>query len=242
MEPEDPLRAALRHLFNSEFEESLEVLKKYVAECPEDPLGYALSAAVPFYHFVGRRLRPHGASSIKEMIVGRNMDAPPDMRQMNEWLQQARRVAKDDEKSLLALSIVEAIKRDALGLFHKRWMPSLQHAKAATTYARQLLEKNAQAYDAYYIIGFSEYVIAQVPGFIRPFAKIPGIAGQKSRAIEFLEAAARSGRYMQDFARQMLVTIYLEERRTKDAVRVLEGLKADFPDNAGYRTELERLT
>jgi hypothetical protein len=88
----------------------------------------------------------------------------------------------------------------------------------------------------------SEYVLSQVPAIIRPFARIPGVLGQKRRAIQFLEAAARSGHYLQDFARQMLVTIYLEERRPRDAIRLLEGLVKDFANNAAYRAELERLT
>jgi hypothetical protein len=242
MESEDPLRVALRHLFNSEFEESLEVLKRYVAVCPHDPLGHALSAAVPFYHFVGNRLQPHGSASMQELIIGKSIDLPPNFAQINDFLQQARRFTQNDPNSLLALCIVEAIERDALGLFHKRWMASLKHAQAAAMHARRLLDTDPKAYDAYYVIGFSEYILSQLPAFIRPFTRIPGIVGQKSRAIQFLEAAARSGRYLQDFARQMLVTIFLEERRPNDAVKVLETLAKDFPGNDGYSTELQKLT
>jgi hypothetical protein len=243
-----PLRNAVRDLFNADLESSQSVLKGYVAASPRDPLGFALSAAVPFYHYIGGRLRPHGGGSIQEMIMGKGIAPPPNIQEVGAAVQRAHRLAEvdlgadsRDQNALLALCIVEGVERDALVLLHKRWMAGLKHAQAATLQARRLLEVNARAYDAYYVIGLSEYVVANIPALVRPFAKIPGIVGQKSRALQFLEAAAREGCYLQDFARQMLVSIYLEERRREDAVRLLEGLAKEFTGNAGYRAELERL-
>jgi hypothetical protein len=242
-----PLREALRNLFNGELESSKEILRGYVAMSPRDPLGYSLSAAVPFYHYVGSRLKPHGGGSVQDMILGRGMAEPADFHQVHGALQQTHRLADidleadpRDQNALLALCIAESVERDALVLLHKRWMASLTHAQRASLQAQRLLEVNAQAHDAYYVIGLSEYVMAHIPGIIRPFARIPGIVGQKSRAIQFLEAAASGGCYLQDFARQMLVTIYLDERRQQDAVRILEGLTRDFGGNAAFRAELEK--
>src|SRR5205823_1162743 len=129
---------------------------------------------------------------------------------------------------------------DALALLHKRWMASLTHAQEAAMQAQRLLKVNDRAYDAYYVIGMTEYLVTQIPVLVRPFARIPGIVGKKSRAIDFLEAAAGAGCYLQDFARQSLVTIYLEERQRQNAIRLLESLAKDFPGNAGYRAELEK--
>jgi hypothetical protein len=135
------------------------------------------------------------------------------------------------------------VERDVLVLAYKRWMAGLDHAKEAGFYARRLLEVNRQAYDAYYVIGLSEYVLSQVPGLLRPFAKIPGVIGERGRAVQFLEAVAGSPEcYFQDFARQILVTIYGEQGRMGDALRVAEELAKDFPGNIGYRAELERLS
>ena len=134
------------------------------------------------------------------------------------------------------------VERDACVLVYKRWMRALKHAQEASLQARRLLEADARAYDAYYVIGLSEYVLAQVPGWVRPFAKIPGVVGDRRRGVQFLEAAARDDCYFRDFARQMLLGIYVEMNRVKDAVQMAEGLVKDFPCNAGYRAELERLS
>lgn len=245
---EGPLREALRALFNSDLASSQAMLKGYVAATPRDPLGYSLSAAVPFYHFVGSRLRPHGAASVQEMIVGKGIGVPAGIHEIAADLKTARRLSgidletdPRDQNAFLTKCIVECVERDVLVLVYRKWMAGLKHAQAASIEARRLLEVNADAYDAYYVIGLSEYVLSQIPGILRTFTKIPGVVGQKSRAIQFLEAAARKGCYLQDFARQMLVSIYLEEHRPQDAVHVLEGLVQDFAGNAGFRAELERL-
>ena len=245
---EGPLREALRDLFNGEPAECQAKLKGYVAAAPRDPLGFSLSAAGPFYFYVGSRLRPHGDATLHEMIVGKGIGVPEDFPAIGAALERARRLAAidleadaRDQNARLAMCIAENVERDVQVLVHKRWMVALTHAQAASTEARRLLEVNPQAYDAYFVIGFSEYVLTQLPGVVRPFAKIPGVVGEKTRALQFLEAAARKGCYLQDFARQMLLTIYVEDRRQEDAVRVLEGLVRDFGGNAGFRAELERL-
>jgi hypothetical protein len=243
---EGPLMAALRQMFNGDVAGSQEVLKGYVAATPRDPLGFALSATVPFYAFVGGRMKPQGKGSMQELIVGKGIGVPENFPVVRAAFQQARRLADvdlqadpRDQNALLALCIVESIERDVLVLIHKRWMAGLQHAKAAALNARRLLEVNPAAYDAYYVIGLSEYVMAQVPALFRPFAKIPGVVGEKSRALQFLEAVAREGWYLRDFGRQMLVSVYLEERRREDAAQVLEGLTQDYGGNVGFRAELE---
>src|SRR5579862_5548212 len=149
---EGPLRDAVRDLFNADVESSQRVLKGYVATWPRDPLGYALSAAVPFYHYMGGRLRPHGGGSIQEMILGKGIAPPPNIQEVGTAVQRARRSAEvdlgadpRDQNALLALCIAEGVERDALVLLHKRWMASLKHAQAATLQARRLLEVNARA-------------------------------------------------------------------------------------------------
>jgi hypothetical protein len=245
----DPLRTAVRNMFNSELAASQALLKGCIAVAPSDPLAHSPSAAVPFYHFVGSRLRPHGGGSMQDMILGKGIGKPADIDHIRTMLQRARRLAgvnlsvdPRDQNALLALCVAEGVERDVLVLVYKRWMAGLEHAREAGLHARRLLEVNRQAYDAYYVIGFSEYVLSQVPGLLRPFAKIPGVVGEQRRAVQFLEAVADARCYFQDFARQMLVTIYLEQSRIKDALRVAEGLARDFPGNGGYRAELERLS
>jgi hypothetical protein len=235
-------------MFNARADASRAALKGYIAATPRDPLGHSLSAAVAFYCFAGNRLRQKSRTSIHETVLFAGIGVPADIHEVRSAIQRARALAHIDleadpldQNALVALCIAEGVDRDVLALAYRRWMTSLEHAQAASLHARRLLQVNPRAHDAYYVIGLSEYVLSRMPSFLRAFTKIPGVVGQMPRAIQFLEATANGGCYLRDFARQMLVTIYLEDRKPREAVRILEDLTRDFTGNAGYRAELERL-
>jgi hypothetical protein len=239
-----PLRNAVLHLFAGEPVLSQSILREHVAAHPFDPLGFSLSAALPFYSFAGNRLRTEHGNSIQSMLGGAALAMPVALqRELTGFLERARTLAAmnlEDQTSVLALCIAEGVYRDLCALVLRRWVTSLRHAQQANLQARRLLSLNPAAYDAYFVIGFSEHMLEQIPAVFRPFTKIPGIVGQTARAIQFLEAVAQSGWYFREFARQMLVTLYTEQQRPQDALCMLSGLKSDFPGNAGYRAEWAR--
>lgn len=239
------LRRAVWLLFNGDVPATQALLREHVAAKPEDPLGYSLSAALPFYNLVAGQLRSHYGNSVGGMVLGESLGLPPGMRQMlGGNLQRAQTQAKEDlatnpqdENALFALCVADGVNRDVMALVFKRWMTSFSHAQMAARRARQLLALNPNAYDAYFVIGFSEHLIQKIPSIFRPFTKIPGIVGQNSRAIQFLEATAHDGYYFREFARQMLLTLYTEEGRHQDMLRTLSALAADFPGNTIYHSE-----
>ncbi len=243
--PDGPLRSAIQHLFNDDFEASRALLREYAIAAPNDPLGYSVSAAILFYHFVASRLESQHENSIRKMILGHGIGLTSELKlELGTSLQRGEALAladlaanAQDQNATFALCVAEGVNRDLMALVYKRWMQSFRHAQAATLRARQLLSLNHKAYDAYFVIGFSEYLIQEIPAIFRPFTKIPGIVGQTSRAIQFLDAAASGGDYFREFARQMLVTVYTENGRELDALQVLAGLTRDFPNNRSYQAE-----
>lgn len=239
------LRRAVWLLFNGDIPATQALLREHVTANPEDPLGYSLSAALPFYNLVAGQLRSHYGNSVGGMVLGESLKLPPGMRQiLGGNLQRAQTQAKEalsidprDENALFALCVADGVNRDVMALVFKRWVTSFSHAQTAAKRARQLLDLNPGAYDAYFVIGFSEHLIQKIPAIFRPFTKIPGIVGQNSRAIQFLEAAARDGYYFREFARQMLLAIYTEEGRHQDMLQTLSALATDFPGNTIYQSE-----
>jgi hypothetical protein len=246
---ESPLRAAIRQLFNGDLTGSRATLRDYVDAAPDDLLGHSLSAAVPLYHAVGTHLRLHHGNSLKRMIIGRSVSLPRNVEEevkgslrRVEYLRKAILEHKPaDENTTFALCVAETVWRDMAALVSKHWASSFRHAQAAVLHARRLLMLNPRNYDAYFVIGFSEHLLTEIPAIVRPFAQIPGIVGRTDRAIQFLEAAASEGCYLQEFSRQMLVTVYAENRRAKDALQVLSRLVNEFPGNTSYVVEFARL-
>jgi hypothetical protein len=245
---EGPLREAVHRLFDGKSDASQALLQEYTEANPNDPLGYSLSAALPFYNLVAMRLRSQHGNSLRRTILGESIVLTDAMRQfLGKNLQGAHALAESrlgsdprDQNATFALCVAEGVDRDVMALAFKRWTDSFGHAQKAALHARRLLELNPNAWDAYFAIGFSEHVIQEIPAMFRPFTKIPGIVGENGRAIQFLEAAARGGHYFREFARQLLLTVYTEEGRHSDATRILKGLAEDFPGNAVYRAEWGR--
>jgi hypothetical protein len=242
--PEGPLRQAVRHLFNSDLPSSQSVLGAYLREVPKDPLAHAMMAAVAFYHYVSLRLPERETRSIVGVLLGPGIVMPQAMqKEIANSLRCAQRLATQpgDPSTVLALCIVEGVNRDGLALVSKHWSASLAHAERAHKLARRLLECEPLAHDAYFVFGSTEYLISRIPEPVRAFVHVPGVAGDKKKAIRFCEIAAASGWYFQEFARRTLVNLYVEEGRLTDAAHLLGELADEFPGNAMLRADQARL-
>ena len=112
----------------------------------------------------------------------------------------------------------EGVKRDYLALVCKKWLDSFECARRASAHARQLLKLDPEAHDAHFVLGMTEYMVNRIPAIIRPFAPIEGIRGDRTIAIRYCESAVHSGNYFQEFARRLLVDLYLDEGRHPEAV------------------------
>jgi hypothetical protein len=55
------------------------------------------------------------------------------------------------------------------------------------------------------------------------------------------QTAAKSGCFLQEFARRLLVNLYLDEGRVAEARELLAALAAEFPKNPLLREDLHRL-
>lgn len=76
---------------------------------------------------------------------------------------------------------------------------------------------------------------------MRWFVRFDSVQGKKSRAVDQLRMAATRGRYLRPFAKILLAVITLRERRPEETIRLLEELRAEFPQNPLFAMELARL-
>jgi hypothetical protein len=130
----------------------------------------------------------------------------------------------------------------------------------AVQLARRAYKENSTALmldpgrkDAGLIVGLYQYVISTRSFPVRWLARMGGLASNKSRGIDMIEAAAQYPGEDQTDARLALLLIYNRERRYDDALRMLADLRARYPRNrllwlesgatalrAGYFDQAER--
>jgi hypothetical protein len=242
------LRPAITLFFDEDIGASRAFLGSHLQAHPDDALAHALTAAVEFYEDLVSWLLAGADLSIGGLMRGQRMEIGNKRRELvMSSLRRADLLAKPllgdqdgADMGIFALSVAGGIRRDYNALVLNRWKSSLHYAQEVNLLGRKLLKTDPQAHDAYCIFAWSEYLISRVPAVVRPFAKIPGIAGNRAKAIRFCEVSSKTGSYSREFAMCLLVALYSEEGRTKDALRVVSKLARQYPKNSIIGEELRR--
>ena len=148
----------------------------------------------------------------------------------------------DDEVGLFSLSMSAGLETDYTALVEGRTWRSMKLAPASLDPARKLIDRTPPCYDAYVTFGATEYIVGNLPFFVKWFVRYDGIKGDKRRGIEQVKLAARHGRYYGPFARILLAMASLREKKLADAHELIAGLAEEFPENPLFRKELSILS
>jgi hypothetical protein len=245
------IQSAVHDLYNSRFASSRRTLHDYSSLYPDDPLAYALKSATYLFAELDRS----GALTRSFLTDDRNVasknaaHADPDITaDLNTAVKQARHHARlvlnlnpNDRNALLAICIVSGVQRDHLALAEHKLRESYPFMRESQIYAERLLQAHPTAYDAYLTKGFTEYVVASLPFYIRWFMKLDNLTGTKQKGFDDLQIAAESGQYMKPFAQLLLAMFYLRENREDKSERLLAQLAGEYPENMTFRSEWEKL-
>lgn len=85
--------------------------------------------------------------------------------------------------------------------------------------------------DAGLIVGLYRYAVSELSVPLRLVAYLAGMSGDRARALQLVEDAARYPSDVQANAMFTLILMYNRESRYDDALRVIEQLKGRFPRN-----------
>jgi hypothetical protein len=76
---------------------------------------------------------------------------------------------------------------------------------------------------------------------VRWMLRLGGLPGDKQAGIADLQLTAERGHYLAPFARILLAIAYVREKDRPRALRLLMGLRTQFPGNPLYAREIARL-
>lgn len=244
-----PVDHAFDRLYNFDFAGSLSILEAAARTDPRNPLVPSVRAAAYLFMELDRMkiLETKFFMNDDNMVDGSSRRTPdPQVRErFYAALQSARTLADarlavdpDDLEGLLALCMSASLETDYVALVERRTWRSIRLAPRSLGPAGRLLARTPPFYDAYVHFGALEYIVGDLPFFLRWFVRYDGIDGDKQRGIEQLKLAAAHGRYYGPFARILLVVAALREEREGEAERLLAGLVQDYPENPVFRKEL----
>jgi len=247
-----PIDDAFQRLYNFDFAGSLSILDAAGLADPQNPLVPAVRAAVYLFVELDRLkiLEAKFFMNNDNMVDGASRLVPdPAVRaRLFAALESARKLAAarlaaspEDEGGLFAVSMSAGIETDYTALVERRTWRSIKLAPASLAPAKKLLARTPPFYDAYLAFGALEYIVGDLPFFVRWVVHYDGIEGNKRRGIEQVKLTARYGRYYAPFARVLLVVASLRDKKFADAEQLLAGLAQDFPENPLFRKELARM-
>jgi len=249
----DPsLEDALSRMYNFDFPASQEILSRYIALHPQEPLPYAFRASGYLFYELDRlgilesefliddnriaekrkKLEPNSANREKFLRAINDVDSR---------VKAALQADPNDRAALFAMCVAQGVATDYMALVEKRQISSLTLAKRSNGYAQRLLKLDSKFYDAYLTAGISEYMIGSLPFFVRWFVHFDNVNGSKEKGVQNLRTVAREGRYFRPFSKILLGIIALREKQPEDAQKLLAELSRDYPENPLFRNELNKL-
>jgi tetratricopeptide (TPR) repeat protein len=242
----NPRAAELRRLgyalaYNLDHDEALAMFRQAVAADPDDSASYRAIAAVTWLNILFRR----GALTSDEFLSSMpesnaTVKTPPaDLA--------ATFRANIDKAIQLAEARVARYPRDADAYFdvgaakgllaaytvtvEGSLFGAVSLARAAFKAQEQVLALDPSRKDAEFFTGSYRYAVANLGSVKRWMAYLAGFGGDRQRAIRMLEESAAYPSDVQADATILLVLVYNKEERYDDAMRLLEGLRREFPRN-----------
>jgi hypothetical protein len=247
----DSLQSAVNELYASRFEVSRQRLSDFSASHPQDPLPYAMKAASYLFAELERGGALKGNFLSDDQNVQKGVRAQPDPRtavaldeaviETRKYAQAILAVQPEDKNALLAMCIVAGVQRDYLALVEHKLRESYSFIRESNIYAKRLLKSDPTAYDAYLTKGFTEYLVANLPFYLRWMMSLDEVTGTRQQGLNDLEIAAQSGQYLKPFAQLLLAMFYLREKRADKTEELLAQLTEQYPSNKTFRAEFDKL-
>src|SRR5262245_48255618 len=184
-----------------------------------------------------------GADKAKEETEGDAVDAGVD-RAFRDRMAQAK---------TKALALVAKNKNDADALYYigsyygvmagyeastaRKFFSAMRNGSRCVDAHEKALKLKPDYYDAYLSVGLYDYIVGSLPFGYKALATMVGIRGNKNRGITRLQTLVDKNTVASDDARVMLLTVFRNEKRNDEALRLLEQLSSKYPRN--YLLKLE---
>jgi hypothetical protein len=246
-----PIESAFDQLYRFHFSSAYQILDTYIAQNPDDPLGYSTRASVLLFEELNslQLLESEFFEDDKRIIDKKKLKPDPVLKaRFMQAIEEAQRRAKgrlaidpNDTNAEFALCAASGLTADYVSLVEKKQWSSLSYVKEAHLHALRLIKATPPVIDAYVTTGISEYVIGSLPFFLRWFVHFNDVEGSKDVGTRDLEKVARSGHYLKSYAKILLSIVYLREKKPQETRKLLVDLNQQFPENPLIRKELDKL-
>lgn len=242
---------AFRALYNLDYDRAVALFEAHAKKAPNDPEGLNHLAQALLYRalYKGDALNSDTFSMGNAFLRRPEVTMPAaDEKRFIEVLNLSMRLTearlhqdKHDRGALYARGVAYAHRAQFFLLVKKANLDALRDGTRSRRAHNELLDLESTQVDAKLIPGMHEYVVGNLPGWVKAFIFLAGFAGDKWKGIGYLEDAARYGQKTGVEARVLLSLIYSREKQPARGIPLVRELVEAFPRNYLYRSEIALL-
>lgn len=235
------IQEGLDHVYRLEHDEAVLHFEKLGNRFPEHP-GPPLAGAVTIWLkelFTRQELELDRFISPGYFTRPSKREMPEaDQRAFFEGVARAQELAEQylgehpgDKDARYYLGAVEG----TLGVFaftiERSYTKALRHGKKAFQHQRAIIEDDPDFYDSYLTVGTYEYILGNLPWYIKWIAAIAGYRGSEERGFQYLVLAAEKSIFVANDARVLLMVLYVRERQYDYGLEVARQLHKRYPES-----------
>jgi tetratricopeptide (TPR) repeat protein len=236
----DPqVREAFEHFYNLDYPGAVERFQRFHAEHPGDPQPTALLLEAEVFQELYRQdLLDTTFYANDGFLTGRHAtQEDPKIRDRifalaDEAVSEADwRLSKNsnDVDALYARAWARALKCTYLAMVERAFGAGFRLATKAKDDDVRVLQLDPNYVDAKLVVGVYEYVVGALPWPFKILIGFAGITGSKTRGLEMLTDAGNRGVITNVEARTVIALFLRREARYKEAIKVVRGLKSQYP-------------
>ena len=147
----DTIEAAIQRMYDFNFPASHEILSRYIAAHPQDPLPYAFRASAYLFYELDRMSILESDFFLDDNRIAekkKKLEPDPTVRQnflkavrdTESRTQAALKTNPEDRQALFAMCIAQGASTDYMAFVEKRQIASLSVAKSSNSHAQQLMK------------------------------------------------------------------------------------------------------
>lgn len=245
--PADPLNAtAFDRFYNLDYDRAVADFQRVLDRHPDNPFAVNhLLSGIMFRELYRMGAMNTGEYANDSFIGLAHRPADPKIKeQIKSLVQRAEKLEEgrlkanpNDVDALYARGITRALFATYTALIERAWFSALRNAVGARHDHERVLELDANYTDAKLVVGAHNYVTGSLPWGVKVAVSLVGISGSKDKGIEYLYEVGRSSGENNVDARIALLLFLRRERRYGDALTLLRGLIAEYPQNVLFALE-----
>ena len=228
MVDEPRLQRALRGLYALDYPAGEGEAEAFIRADPDNPYGELFITGMLWW-----RAATEGLSSLDDPALASRFDS-----HSRRAVSLSKRLFKSGRTRLRAEAYFVAGMslglRGQWRLTNRQWLKAYLDGKKAIKYLRKCVEVDPAFHDAYLGLGIFDYQSDVLPGILR-FGALLLVRGDRERGLTRIRQAMEKGQFARQQAAQFLLTILMaQENDPAGALKLLQGLRKDFPDSVYY--------